>query len=381
MRLIGQFPNEKKAYAFYAFLREGGIASSLEPSSKEEGPAMVWVIDEDDFEKARDRLEKFNALSAEEQEKLTEKKEIPPTTPQELFSQDLPSKDRNQRLLSLQSTRYTLTYLLIALCALLFFWNLPQENELVRTEGRVALQIDLTPLQRALVFDFPSCLDTTQALLRIHPLQSLQEIEGLPQNLQQQFTIAQSCPYWRGAYDIFVDRMHGKAISYAAAPLFEKIRQGEIWRLFTPVLLHASFLHILFNMLWLMVLGKQIEERIGKWRMIVLILIIGIVSNVAQYLFSGPYFMGFSGIVCGMAGFIWMRQKICPWEGYPLNRSTILFLAIFVLAMLGLEVISLGLELFGVQGVVAHIANTAHVVGGITGLLLARIPIFSRMLT
>ena len=43
-------------------------------------------------------------------------------------------------------------------------------------------------------------------------------------------------------------------------PLFEKIRQGELWRLFTPCILHRDFLHILFNMIWVWILVKQIEE-------------------------------------------------------------------------------------------------------------------------
>ena len=38
------------------------------------------------------------------------------------------------------------------------------------------------------------------------------------------------------------------------------VAAGEWWRLFTPVLLHASITHILFNMWALWVLGPQIER-------------------------------------------------------------------------------------------------------------------------
>ena len=31
----------------------------------------------------------------------------------------------------------------------------------------------------------------------------------------------------------------------------------------------------------------------------------------------------------GMAGFIWMRQRKAPWEGYPLHPSTFSFLGLF----------------------------------------------------
>jgi GlpG protein len=160
--------------------------------------------------------------------------------------------------------------------------------------------------------------------------------------------------------------------------LFGKIRQGEFWRLITPVLLHGGWLHILFNMAWLFILGRQVEERLGKFRYLFLSLLIGVMSNVAQYLVSGPIFVGYSGIIVGLVGFIWMRQKRAPWEGYPLQRPVIIFVTVFVLAMLGLEVISMTLEFFHMKPGFANIANTAHVIGGIFGTLLGRLSLFER---
>ena len=179
-----------------------------------------------------------------------------------------------------------------------------------------------------------------------------------------QIAAAEAIPYWKGIYS-FVEQE--KDTNAPAPPMFEKIREGEIWRLFTPCLLDRGFLHILFNMAWLWILGKQIEERAGKWRMLLLIIATSIASNVAQYLVSGPFFLGFSGVVVGMAGFIWMRQKVAPWEGYPLSRMTVFFLLIFVLAMFALEVFSLAMQLFAHSPLSANIANTAHVIGGLTG--------------
>ena len=42
-----------------------------------------------------------------------------------------------------------------------------------------------------------------------------------------------------------------------------EVRQGQIWRLFTPMFLHFSIAHIAFNLLNMLTLGKVIERRIG----------------------------------------------------------------------------------------------------------------------
>jgi GlpG protein len=162
------------------------------------------------------------------------------------------------------------------------------------------------------------------------------------------------------------------------AEMFTKIREGQIWRLFSPCVMHRDFLHILFNMIWVLILGKQLEQRLRPWRYVALMLIIGVLSNIAQYLISGPLFLGYSGIVVGMAGFIWVRQKIAPWEGYPLQKSTLIFLLLFVIAMFALEVGSFVLEHLHVLNLSANIANTAHIAGGIIGIILGYIPFLAR---
>ena len=121
-----------------------------------------------------------------------------------------------------------------------------------------------------------------------------------------------------------------------------------------------------------------IEQRLGVFRYLVFSLIVGIVANIGQYLVSGPEFLGYSGIVMGMVGFIWTRQKMAPWEGYPLHPTVVRFIVIYVLVLLALELVSVGLDYFHVTELYANIANTAHIIGGVTGVLLARFPFFNR---
>jgi len=93
---------------------------------------------------------------------------------------------------------------------------------------------------------------------------------------------------------------------------------------------------------------------------------------------SGPDFLGFSGVVIGMAGFIWMRQRQAPWEGYPLQKATVMFILFFVAAMFALELLVFFLRLFNIGNLSASIANTAHIIGGLCGMVLGRFSFFSR---
>jgi GlpG protein len=130
-------------------------------------------------------------------------------------------------------------------------------------------------------------------------------------------------------------------------------------------------------MIWLWVLGRPIEERIGTLRTILFTLVLGISTNTIQYLISGPLFLGYSGVIMGLAGFTWMRGRVAPWEGYPLNRSTAIFLAVFVLAMFSLQMASFLIQLFTDLPFILNIANAAHIGGGIFGALLGRLSFFS----
>jgi GlpG protein len=137
-------------------------------------------------------------------------------------------------------------------------------------------------------------------------------------------------------------------------PGLQEIRHGEIWRLFTPALIHYGFIHILFNMLWLRDLGSMIEARQSSWRLAFLVLAIAAVSNVAQFFVSGPDFGGMSGVVYGLLGYVWMRGKFDPASGLFLHPTTVTMMLIWLVLCF--------------TGLVGHIANTVHTVGLLMGM-------------
>lgn len=273
---------------------------------------------------------------------------------------------------------FSLNNFMICLCGFLFIWTLFQEVRLVQKQGPIAREYELVPIEQELFFDYSEYRAELKKFLDLYSVKTTEDLKELPPEVQDRFKKIQEAPAWKGVAEMIATRDWTLTEKLPDGTLFGKIRQGQVWRLFTPVLLHGNWLHILFNMAWLFILGRQIEERIGKFRYILLSLLLGILGNVAQYIVDGPDFLGYSGIITGMVGFIWMRQKTAPWEGYPLQRPVILFITVFVVAMLALQALFMTLRFFNITGVSTNIANTAHVIGGIFGACLGRLSVFQR---
>ncbi|MEM2093279.1 MAG: rhomboid family intramembrane serine protease [Candidatus Bathyarchaeia archaeon] len=75
---------------------------------------------------------------------------------------------------------------------------------------------------------------------------------------------------------------------------------GEYYRLFTSMFLHADFFHILFNMYFLYVFGRAVENALGRGRYIALYLLSGLVASVFHAAFS--FIGGFSNYVIPAIG-------------------------------------------------------------------------------
>lgn len=127
------------------------------------------------------------------------------------------------------------------------------------------------------------------------------------------------------------------------------ILQGQVWRLITPIFLHADFLHLLFNMMWLYQLGGAIETLEGKRYLVIQTLIFAIIVDTAQYCVSGPGFLGFSGVGYAQFGYVWMMTKYQPGTRYFIATSTVYYM--------------IGWAVFCLTGALGPVANTEHFVG------------------
>jgi GlpG protein len=146
-------------------------------------------------------------------------------------------------------------------------------------------------------------------------------------------------------------------------PLTDSLARGEVWRLLTPIFLHFGVFHFLFNSLWMWDLGRRLEILQGRWAFVLFVVITGIASNLAQYLWSGhPSFGGMSGVVYALVGFIAVRQRLSPHPLVAVSSALIGFMLFWlVLCMTGI------VDYF----IAGSVANAAHLGGLVAGALYA----------
>lgn len=143
------------------------------------------------------------------------------------------------------------------------------------------------------------------------------------------------------------------------------IASQEWWRLITPTFLHFSLTHLIFNCLWIYILGSKIEINDGRGIFLTLFFISGLSSNLGQYFITGDYlFGGLSGAVYGLLGYCFILDLDNRSQRYDLPNALYLFMFIWLLiGFTGL------LKIFGF----GNVANIAHLVGMIAGFILGLI--------
>ncbi|MFM2483625.1 rhombosortase [Celerinatantimonas yamalensis] len=94
------------------------------------------------------------------------------------------------------------------------------------------------------------------------------------------------------------------------------IIQGQWWRLFTGVLVHADLLHYTMNMAALTVITILFAQRYSatEW-LLLIILLIGLANSVLLFDSSLNDYVGLSGVLHGLVVFCALRQfRDLKWE-------------------------------------------------------------------
>jgi len=129
-------------------------------------------------------------------------------------------------------------------------------------------------------------------------------------------------------------------------------------RLIGPAFFHYSWMHIVFNTMWWWHLGGGIERTLGKVALINLLLVSAVISNVGQFIVSGPNFGGLSGVVYALFGYVWWYGWLAPEKGLTIPKPIVGFILFFML--------------LGFANVLpVNMANTAHLLGLLSGCGLA----------
>ncbi|WP_019244130.1 MULTISPECIES: rhomboid family intramembrane serine protease [Bacillus] len=83
------------------------------------------------------------------------------------------------------------------------------------------------------------------------------------------------------------------------------IKEGQLWRLLTPIFLHSSLIHFIFNTFALIIFGPAIEQMIKSFRFFLLYVVSGIAANLITYFIQPLTYahLGASGAIFGLLGF------------------------------------------------------------------------------
>ncbi len=90
------------------------------------------------------------------------------------------------------------------------------------------------------------------------------------------------------------------------------ITEIQPWRMITSMFVHSpgSFMHILFNMFSLLVIGPILEMAIGRWRFLALYFLSGLGGSVAVLLLAPTHgVLGASGAIFGLLGAFFVIQR------------------------------------------------------------------------
>jgi len=133
---------------------------------------------------------------------------------------------------------------------------------------------------------------------------------------------------------------------------------GEPWRLVTSALPHTNFLHLLFNLYWLIYFGKHAEPRFGWWRTADLYSLLAGTSAAAEYAVSLGG-IGLSGLGYGLFALFWVLSRRDTRLRSAIDaQTTWIFVGWFFLCVV-LTVLD-----------VWQVGNVAHLTGAITGGLV-----------
>jgi len=320
MRMIGTIPRGEDAERFSDYLLTQNIDNMVEEnaSSGANGNWSVWIEHDDDLDRGRSELAAFLQNSTDKKYQSTARAER--IRKQEQTAQER----RKKKFIDVRTS-----------------WGQPRQWAAPAT------------IILAVICVFVGL--ATQLGRKMEPIGNWLSIEDMSREQQAMDEILRQ----RGLEP-------GTAI-----PLWPKqlaaVRQGQVWRLVTPMFIHFSPMHLLFNLVWLVQLGRAIEVQRGTLRFVLLVLVSSALANLAEYFWSGPTFGGMSAVNYALFGYIWIKGRFQPQLGLSVGEQTsIILIAWLFLCM---------------TGWMGPVANAAHVAGLIVGAAIAYTPYLFRRLS
>lgn len=184
------------------------------------------------------------------------------------------------------------------------------------------------------------------------------------------------------AWVFFKELSHGNAFVYTWSVIPIRIVHGHAWiTILTSMFMHAGWMHIIGNMVYLWAFGREIEDVMGPFRFAAFYLLGGIIAMTSQVL-GDPYSripsLGASGAIAAVMGAFIIT--------FPRDRiRTLLFFLIFIRVTYIPAVFLIGfwflIQVFDFGTVTqvrtGGVAYLAHIGGFLFGVALGRLFVHS----
>ena len=172
----------------------------------------------------------------------------------------------------------------------------------------------------------------------------------------------------------------GSSLTQVSGSLFVKgalyvpggLDQGEWYRLITAAFLHASLIHLLFNMLVLWFIGAPVEQAIGRGRFLAIYIVSGLAGSAGAIIFSpNVVTVGASGAIFGILGAALVLEG---QKNYVLGGQALGLIAVNLIFTFAIPNISIGGHIGGlIGGALSMLAfsrlGKTHAIYGRPGLL------------
>lgn len=167
--------------------------------------------------------------------------------------------------------------------------------------------------------------------------------------------------------DAFIERWAYVPARFLANPV------GEFLTIFTSMFMHAGWVHLLGNMLYLWIFGDNVEDRLGHALFLVFYFLCGIAATALQTVFSlgsNVPNVGASGAIAGVLGaylLMFPRQRVSVLMG----RAVVPMSALIVIGFwFVLQLFSGFSSITAASQSEGGVAYMAHVGGFVAGAVL-----------
>lgn len=138
------------------------------------------------------------------------------------------------------------------------------------------------------------------------------------------------------------------------------VARGQIWRLVTPVMLHANLTHLLFNVFFQLRMGFGMEKQFGREKMMMIYFACGLFGNLVSISLD-PFKLavGASTAGFGLIG-VWLAEILLSWEILgPARERTVIWIAFMLISVTTMSSMTPNMDLWG------------HLGGALGGFLLS----------